>query len=233
MGLRVWAEDFLGLLFPNVCEVCGRTLVHGERLLCLHCIADMPRTGIHGDGFTDIHKRLAGRTPIHRAAAYFHYYRDNPYARMIQAAKYNSRPRLARELARMFASEIAGSGFFDGIDMILPVPLHSFKELRRGYNQSREIARGLRDITGIAIGDNLEARRGHSTQTRRNAYERWINTEDIYCVAAPHELDGKHLLLVDDVITTGATMLRCAEAIHAAAPGAVISVAALGFTHGI
>lgn len=233
MGMRVWAEDLMGMLFPNVCEVCGRTLVHGEHLLCLHCIADMPRTGIQGDGFTEIHKRLAGRTPICRAAAYFHYYRDNPYARMIQAAKYNSRPCLARELARMFATEIADSGFFNGIDIILPVPLHSLKELRRGYNQSREIARGLSDKTGIAVGDNLEARRGHATQTRRNAYERWINTEDIYCVEAANEIEGKHILLVDDVITTGATMLRCADAIHAAAPGAVISVAALGFTHGI
>ncbi len=233
MGMRVWFEDFLSMIFPRVCEVCATTLVHGEKNLCLHCLTDMPRTNLHTQHFSEIHKRLAGHTPICRAASFFYYYKDNAYAKMIQTAKYNNRPKLAYELAALFASEINHDGFFDGIDTIMPVPLHRFKELRRGYNQSREIARGLSSITGIPISDNLVAKRSHGTQTRRGAFERWINTRDIFSVENPETIRGKHILIVDDVITTGATLLSCADAVHAADPTATISVASLGFTHGI
>lgn len=231
MGLKVWLRDFLSLIFPDVCEVCDTTLVHGERTLCLHCYADIPRTNLHSQHFSEIHKRLAGHTPINSAASYFYYYKENAYARMIQRAKYNNRPALAMRLAEMFASEILPSGFFDGIDAIVPVPLHWTKELTRGYNQSREIAKGISNITGIPVADNLVAKRSHATQTRRGAFERWMNTKDIFTVEAPQELEGKHILIVDDVITTGATLLSCADAIHAVSPGVTISVASLGFTH--
>ncbi len=233
MGLTSWLGDLAGMIYPNVCEVCANTLVHGEHTLCLHCLHDMPRTRLHTQSFNEIHKRLAGHTPISKAAAYFYYYRENPYAELIHRAKYNNRPALAKTLARMFAEEIMPSGFFDGIDLILPVPLHYLKELKRGYNQSHEIAKGLREATGIEIADNLIAKKAHSTQTRRSAFERWLNTGNIYTVAEPHELADKHILIVDDVITTGATVLHCADAVHINEPSAKISVAALGFTHGI
>lgn len=232
MGLRSWLDDLSGLIFPNLCEVCSTTLVRGENTLCLQCLCDMPRTNLHRQSFNEIHKRLAGHTPIERAAAYFYYYKESPYARMIQNAKYNSRPRLARTLAAMFAREISADGFFDGIELLLPVPLHYLKEFRRGYNQSREIALGISSVTGIPVGSNLTATRGHSTQTRRGPFERWLNTEGIYAAEDPQELDGKHILLIDDVITTGATILRCADTIHSAAPTATVSVVSLGFTHG-
>lgn len=231
MALTHWLADLSSMLWPRVCEICATTLVHGENTLCLHCLADMPRTNLHNDHFSEIHKRLAGHAPVNRAAAYFYYYRDNPYARLIQNAKYNNRPRLARTLASMFAEEIMPDGFFSGIDILLPVPLHCLKELSRGYNQSREIARGISRVTSIPIGDNLIATRAHSTQTRRGAFERWINTRSIYSLINPDGLRSKHILLIDDVITTGATILRCAETIHAAVPSATISVLSLGFTH--
>lgn len=193
----------------------------------------MPRTMLHKSSFNDIHTRLAGKVPINKAAAYFYYYRNNPYAKMIQNAKYNSRPKLARTLGSMMAKEIASDGFFDDIDVIVPVPLHILKQIRRGYNQSEEIARGISTVTGIPTEPKALKAKRHSTQTRRNAWSRWLNTQDIYSINSKVTLTAGHILLVDDVITTGATMLRCLEALHNTYPHATLSVACLGFTHGI
>lgn len=230
-GLTRWGRNLLNVVFPRLCEVCGATLVDGEDALCLKCLIDMPRTSLHRDNFNAIHQRLAGPVPVQRAGAFFYYYRGNPYSQLIHKAKYNNLPSLGRRLGSLYASEIIGDRFFDGIDMILPVPLHWFKQLTRGYNQSREIACGIASVTRIPVGDNLIARKGHSTQTRKNSFDRWLNASDIYRVVRGVELEGKHLLVVDDVITTGATTLACCQAIHKAAPTAKISVAALSLTH--
>jgi ComF family protein len=224
-------RDLGAVVFPNVCEVCGTTLVEGEDLLCLGCLNDIPRTGHHDDSFNPVHERLAGRVPIDRGASFFYYYKQNPYARLIQKAKYNNRPWIGRKLGKLVAQEIKADGFFDGIDLMLPVPLHWLKQLKRGYNQSREIARGISQVTDIAIGDNLVARRGHSTQTRKNSFDRWLNAQSIYGIDRPDELSGLHVLVIDDVITTGATTLACCQAIHSAAPTARISVLSLALTH--
>lgn len=214
-------------VFPAVCECCGRSLVEGERLLCLHCLYDMPRTGYHRDSFSELHKRLAAPgLPVERAAAMFHYIKESPYARLIQHAKYNGRPAIDRELARMFATELAAEGFFEGIDMILPIPLHRLKRWRRGFNQSEVIAEGISDVTGIKCGDNLKAL-PHSTQTRKNAVERAANMEGKILAVHGEELAGKHVLVVDDVITTGATLLAAAKAVLAGANGVKVSVLTL------
>lgn len=224
-------KGVVNLIWPDVCEVCGCTLVKGEKVICLGCRLKLPRTNLHTQEFSLIHHRLAGRVPIERAAGYFYYYRSDSFTRLIHAAKYNGRPNVARYLAREYAGEIKNDGFFSGIDLILPVPLHRFKLWKRGYNQTEYIARGLKDATGIAIGSNLVATRGHSTQTRKGSYMRWLNTRNIYEVAHPGELEGKHILVVDDVITTGATLLACCEAIHRSAPTATISVLTLAVSH--
>lgn len=224
-------KGVVNLIWPDVCEVCGCTLVKGEKVICLGCRLKLPRTNLHTQEFSLIHHRLAGRVPIERAAGYFYYYRSDSFTRLIHAAKYNGRPNVARYLAREYAGEIKNDGFFSGIDLILPVPLHRFKLWKRGYNQTEYLARGLKDATGIAIGSNLVATRGHSTQTRKGSYMRWLNTRNIYEVAHPGELEGKHILVVDDVITTGATLLACCEAIHRSAPTATISVLTLAVSH--
>lgn len=226
-----WIADLGAVIFPNVCEVCGRSLTHGEHLLCLECLTDMPRTGIAADAFTEMHIRLASpRLPVAKAASWFYYYRDSPYAGLVQQAKYNGRPRLARELGRMFAAEISPKGFFDGIDVIVPVPLATLKFIMRGYNQAREIALGMSDVTRLPVENLLHARH-HSTQTRRTSYQRWINTRGVYTLAKHRTPGDRHLLLVDDVMTTGATTLNCLTALHEASPGATLSVATLALAH--
>ncbi len=146
-------------------------------------------------------------------------------------AKYSSRPVVARKIARRFARELSLDGFFDGIDMIVPVPLHRWKLMRRGYNQSDYIARGIADVTGIEVSHSLVASRGHATQTARNSYQRWVNAGSVYELRDGASVAGRHVLLVDDVITTGATLLACCEAIHRVEPSARLSVLALGVAH--
>lgn len=225
-----WIKDLGRVIFPVTCEVCGRTLVDGERVLCLGCMAAMPRVNAHLEPEGELSRRLAGASKVRGVAAMFAYIRDTPYARVIQKSKYNCRPDIDHDLAMEFAAEIHGSGFFEGVDLILPVPMHTWKKLRRGFNQAEEIARGVGRVTGIELADNLVARRGHSTQTRRNAEERIRNAAGVYEVAYTEELVGKHVLLVDDVITTGATVMACCDALHGAVGTIDVSVLALAAT---
>lgn len=230
-GLKGWGDDLLSMFFPALCEVCGRPLVKGEEVICTACNLDMPRCNFHTDPFNTIHQRLAGHAPIERAAGYFYYYRGDMFTQPVLAAKYKNRPNALRVLARNFAEEISADGFFDGIDLIVPVPMHWRKRMSRGYNQTDYLALGLSEATGIAVGHNLKAVRSHSTQTRKGAFERWRNSLDTYEVVGVESLAGKHLLVVDDVITTGATMLACCKALHRALPHATLSVLALGVTN--
>ncbi len=225
-----WWHDLSRIVFPEVCNVCGEPLVEGERVLCLGCLAKMPRVNIHLNPHHELSMRFVAAAKVERVAAMFPYLRDNDYARLIQHSKYNNRPDIDFMLAEEFAAELKPSGFFNGIDVIIPVPMHWRKKFIRGYNQAEEIAKGISAIVGIEVADNLVASRSHKTQTRKNANERRLNAEGIYTVAYADELEGKHVLLVDDVITTGATMLSCCDALRSAVANVRISVLSLAAT---
>lgn len=220
------------ILFPRVCAVCGRPLVSGEDVMCLGCLVDLPRTNQHLRQPNDIHTRLISlHAPLERCASLFHYHRENPYSRLIKGAKYRGRPSIGRKLARMFATELKPTGFFDGIDLIIPIPIHLFRFLSRGYNQTHYIARGISDVTGIEVGDNLRASRPHSAQARKGADARRANAADTFSVIRPRELAGHHILVVDDVITTGSTMVSALDTIKNAEPSARLSVLSLTLTY--
>lgn len=224
-------SDMLRIIYPDVCEICGTSLVRGEHIMCLKCDLNLPRTKTHNDSFNIIHQRLAGNTPINRAAGYFYYYKESDYASLIHKAKYNGQPAIATYLAKQFAQEIIKDGFFNGIDLILPVPLHLTKLITREYNQSEYIAKGISSVTQIPVGDNIVATRKHATQTKKNSYDRWLNAQGLYKIINATTLENKHILIVDDVITTGATLLSCCDSLHRAVPSATISVLSLAVTH--
>lgn len=232
-GVSEWASlhggGLLDLLCPRTCEVCGAALVGGERHVCLRCMMEMPRTGMHRDDFNTVIQRLAPER-VERAAAMFPYYRDGAYARIIHAGKYMGRPCVVRDLSRAFALELAPEGFFEGVDCLAPVPMHWYKLLKRGYNQAHEMARGVSQATGLPVVAALRAG-WHATQTRRGTWTRWLNVSSIYRAAPSASLAGRHVLLVDDVVTTGATLLACVRALCAAHPGVKVSIFALGATH--
>ncbi len=226
-----WCDDILRILFPDVCEVCGSSLTRGEKHLCLHCLADLPVTNLHHEEFNTIHQRLAGNVPIVRAGGYFYYYQGSDYAKLIHTAKYHNRPTLIKWLAMQYATTLLHDGFFEGIDMIVPVPIHWTKKITRGYNQSEWIADGISEVVNIEVADNLVCHRKHKSQTRLSATQRRLIADDTYSVIRSEELENKHLLLVDDVITTGATLYACCKAVHEAIPSAQISVLSIGVTH--
>ena len=152
-------NSLLNLVYPNVCEVCGRTLVRGERLMCLHCLADLPLTNAHREDFGIIHKRLASTVPLERATGYFYYFKNDPYTRLIHSAKYSGRPKAGRMLASQFSASLRKEGFFDGIDAVVPVPMHWIKKIRRGYNQSEYVGKGISDVTSLPVVELLRAAR--------------------------------------------------------------------------
>lgn len=230
--LKEWVHPLLSVIYPDICAICGRSLVRGEQLLCTHCNHAMPRLNLFSNDFNEIHKRLySTNSHIDRAGALFAYHREDEYARVIQTMKYRNRPDIGEKLGVMLAQEAEKEGFFNGVDLLIPVPMHWWKESVRGYNQSKEIAAGISKITGLPVGNNLKAARKHGTQTHRSAKMRWENTKGIYSVRKPEQLEGKHVMIVDDVITTGSTLLHCSEALTTGASNVTVSVCAIAATH--
>lgn len=230
-NLKLWWSNFLSVLAPDICLVCGRSLVAGETGLCTHCLAELPKTDFHTLAFNPMHQRLALPAKIDKAAAWFYYIRSNPYTRLIHHAKYEHRPDIALHLARLYAHELLPSDFFNGIDLILPVPMRFLKKINRGYNQAELIAKGISEITGVPVDTSiLFARRSHKTQTRLGAVKRMENIKGVYEARNPEKIRNKHLLIVDDVFTTGATLHECASAIAQIEPSATISVLTLAST---
>lgn len=225
------ANSLLNIIIPRVCAVCGTALVGGEDVMCLGCRAKMPVTGQYLRQPNDIHERLISlRAPLCKATSYFLYHRDNPYAKLIHDTKYHGRPKIGRKLAAEHCRQLLRTSFFDGIDSLVPIPLHPLKYLRRTYNQSEEIAKGISAATSLPILTNLKTARYHSTQTRKSATDRKLNAAGSFKVHHPEELTGRHILLVDDVITTGATMLEAMEIIKATCPSVKLSVFSLALT---
>lgn len=224
--------SLINVILPDVCTVCHTPLVNGENVMCLKCKLGLPNTNLYQYQPNPIHERVFTlQAQVEKATSYFWYYKDNEYASLIHDAKYNGRPSIAVKLAMSHARELLDCGFFEGIDMIIPVPMYLFKQMIRGYNQSDKIAEGISEITGLPIGTNLIARKPHSTQTKKGITQRNINTKGIYEVKDADELKHKHILIVDDVITTGATIVECINTLHNAQPDTRFSVFSLALTH--
>lgn len=228
--MNILLDSLLSILYPPTCPCCGNVLVVGETVMCTKCRLDFPITNFHlKPDFNPLVERLLCHAPITRATARFHYERLSPYARLIHEAKYNGRPSIARQLAREYATELLPLGFFAGIDAIAPVPLSLGKLIKRGYNQSLHIARGIAAETSLPVINILRAR-SHASQTTKNAARRFKNASGVFSVIPRALNEVNHVLLVDDIATTGATLCACAEAIHAASPATRISVLTLAAT---
>lgn len=230
MRMRFWSR-LLDLLSPRTCGVCGQRLSISEHAVCTPCYLHLPRTAFQYTPYDNPMTQLFwGLAPVDRAAAMFYYQPHSEMARLIYDLKYGDRPDIGEDLGRMMAEEMQQADYFAGVDYLLPVPLSPKRQRQRGYNQSEMLCRGIRDITGIPVMTKI-LRRKHfkQSQTALMRHQRQENVADMFSLHETAHLEGRHLLLVDDVCTTGATLTACVHALSAI-PRLRLSVLTLGFT---
>jgi ComF family protein len=201
------------LFFPHVCKCCYAEIYQHDHYICPGCLADLPYTGFSELHANPVEKIFFGRVPVEAATSLFFFTPSSAVQKLIHQIKYKGQQQLAVYLGKMMGREIRASPRFGGLDMVVPLPLFKTREKQRGYNQAALLARGISDTTGIPIAEKAVKRiRESSSQTRKTRAERWQNVDGLFTIS--EDLGkNKHILLVDDVITTGATLDACASSI--------------------
>ncbi|MCR5130104.1 MAG: ComF family protein [Prevotella sp.] len=227
-----WTRLF-DLISPRLCLVCGGRLAESEEYVCSSCMMVLPRSDHAEDPYDNEMARLFwGKIQLERAAAWLYYQPSVSVSNIVQEMKYRNRPAIGRYFGSIMATEFLPKHFYSDIDALVPLPLAKERERQRGYNQAQEIAVGISAVTSIPIVDNAVIRTHFvESQTRKRADERRQNVEGTFKLANPDLLVGRHVLVVDDVVTTGATMTGCCEELQQV-EGIRISITSLGFTHG-
>lgn len=205
--IRKYLFDFVGLLYPELCEVCGNVVAVQGQLICTSCQVNLPRTRLHSYSENKTSNLLSGRIPFEKASSFLYYHKKSDYSRLLHKLKYKGKKEVGILLGEYFGSELHDHNFFHDIDVLLPVPLHKKRLKKRGYNQSKILCDGITRVYQLPIDtDSVVRYVNTNTQTKRNVFSRFHNVQDIFALTSSELLKNKHVLLVDDVITTGATL---------------------------
>lgn len=222
-------NDFISLIFPQVCVSCGNSLYKNEHTICTYCIYHLPKTNFHLDNDNPIAKIFWGRINIHSAGSYYGFNKGGKVQHLIHQLKYKGRKEVGVSVGKLYGFELKKCENFSTIDTIIPVPLHPKKIKKRGYNQSESFAEGLASSMEVNANFNILFRAHESeTQTKKSRFNRWQNVESIFQLKDHSNFEGKHILLVDDVVTTGATLEACAQVLQQI-PGIKISIATIAY----
>ncbi len=203
-------DDLLHLFFPHVCVGCGTDAIGKSAVLCVRCLHRLPVTNFHQHAENPVEKIFRGRIPVFAASSFLYFSKDSLVQRLLHQLKYKGNKELGRVLGRMMGAVLNESPHIGAIDLLVPLPLHPAKEKKRGYNQALVLCEGMAEAMGVpvcaeAVGKALQT----ESQTHKNRIDRWQNMEGRFILKDPSVLRGKHVLLVDDVVTTGATLEAC------------------------
>jgi ComF family protein len=217
--LRACLTDFVALFFPQACLACQDTLVAGEQHLCTTCRAELPYTNYHllPVAQNPLSRRFWGKLPVVHVLSYLHFLRHGQVQHLLHQLKYQGQQEVGKALGQLYGAELAEASLGSEFDLIVPVPLHRRKLARRGYNQADAFAAGLAAALPCPWSAAALRRTEHTaSQTRKSRTERWQNVATVFEVANLQEVAGRRILLVDDVLTTGATLEACGAALLAA-----------------
>jgi ComF family protein len=229
VNLTEAARSFLHIFFPHCCAGCGDDILSHEQLLCLSCIGRLPLTNFHHYADNPIQHIFRGRLPLIHATSYVYFTKDSLLQHLMHQFKYNNRQQIGIWFGRRIGEALAASPCFIMPDALIPVPLFSARERKRGYNQAHILCTGMAESMGIPIWNNIVIRAtSTATQTHKNRIQRWQNMEGRFHLQDAAAIRGRHLLLVDDVITTGATLEVCGQALLSAG-NVQLSIATMGF----
>lgn len=214
MNIKTLLLDFIHLIYPNTCLVCGEILVQGEEHICIKCLYKLPKTNYHLQEENQTEKKFWGKVKIEHATAFYSFQKGSSVQKLLHELKYKGKKEIGEVLGKHMAIDLMQCDKYEDIDLIVPVPLHKNRYNKRGYNQSEWIAKGLSAIMEKPIEtESLVRLIENTTQTKKAVYERWENTQGIFEVSNSSAFENKHILLVDDVLTTGATLEACVEAL--------------------
>jgi len=227
MPLKRYLDDFARLFYPNICIGCGNDLFNSKNMLCWQCISELPKTGfeLHADNPVDV--IFYGRLPLVHAFSWLYFNKGSLTQHIIHQVKYRKNLELGRYLGRLMAQAMQQTVLYNGIDVLVPLPLNKKKMAIRGFNQSMLLCEGMAEVLQKPIESVAVLRnRFTETQTHKTRLQRITNVDQVFGLNDGHRLENKHALLVDDVITTGATMEACGQVL-CGIPGLQLSMASL------
>jgi ComF family protein len=205
-----YLADFVGLLFPELCQACKANLVAGEELICTECRYNLPFTNFHFKPDNMVAQQFWGKINIEAAYALCYFVKGGRLQHLMHQFKYKGVKKIGNLLGNIAGDQLAQNAIFKTVDVIIPVPLHKSRERKRGYNQSMCFAEGIAEKLHIPVSENnLVRARATETQTHRSRFSRFQNMQEVFMVSDPDKLKNKHVLLVDDVVTTGSTLEAC------------------------
>ena len=200
-------NNLLSLFYPRLCAACGDALQQNESCICLNCLLHLPETQFHKEHFNPLRQVFDGRVPVEEVTALMSYKKSNRTQKILHSLKYKGQKEIGAVLGEYLGGQLITEERYRGIQYILPIPLHPKKQRKRGYNQSEWIAMGLSKGMGIPyLTDVLVRTQFTDTQTKKSRFNRWENVKSVFATVDGGKLKGKHVLLCDDVLTTGATM---------------------------
>lgn len=227
--LRSYLADFIALLFPELCPACQASLVANERIICSDCSYNLPYTNFHLKADNVVAQQFYGKINVEAAYALYYFTKGGKVQNLMHHFKYMGMRQIGNLLGNMAGAQLIENPVFNTVDLIIPVPLHKSRLKERGYNQSTCFANGLtQKLNAIVEDNNLQRAVATATQTHKSRFARFENMQDVFVVKQPERLINKHVLLVDDIVTTGSTLEACGIELLKV-PGLKLSIATIAY----